>query len=114
MSHINELTYPKSYIDAFGRVRVSNPRTLFDSKQIFDNAPLFWDDVEESGSGTGSSHSTATASTTLSVGATTAGKRTRQTFRRFNYQPGKSQRFFMTGILDESGGGHHTRHRHVR
>ena len=35
----------------------------------------------------------------------TAGKFTRQTFMRFNYQPGKSQLINMTFILDKSGGG---------
>ena len=48
-------------IDAFGRLRVSNPKTLFDSKQIFsdpdilDSAekyPLFYDNQEVSGGGT--------------------------------------------------------------
>jgi hypothetical protein len=82
-------------VDAFGRQRVAAPHTLFDSKQLYDNQPLFWDDQEISGSGTGSSHSTATAATVLSVGAA-AGKRTRQTFRRFNYQPGKSQLVLTT------------------
>lgn len=92
-------------IDAFGRKRVSEPFTLFDSKQCFDNLPLLYDDQEVSGSGTGSTHSTARASTTLDVSATTAGKRVRQTFMRFNYQPGKSQRILCTGILEKSGGG---------
>jgi hypothetical protein len=91
--------------DAFGRLRVSSPETLFDSKQLVDNQPLFWDDQEVSGGGTGSSHSTALASTTISVGATTAGKRVRQTFQRFNYQPGKSQLILMTGQIDEVGAG---------
>jgi hypothetical protein len=92
-------------IDAFGRWRVSNPETIFDSKQLHDNAPLIYDDQEVSGGSTTSSHSTATASTTIGVGATTAGKRVRQSFMRFNYQPGKSQLIFCTGVLDKSGGG---------
>lgn len=91
--------------DAFGRSRVSTPVTVFDSKQILDAQPLLWDDQETSGGGTGSSHSTDTASSTLSVGATTAGTRVRQTFRRFNYQPGKSQLILQTFVLDKSGGG---------
>lgn len=91
--------------DAFGRLRVSNPVTLFDSKQIFDNQPLFWDDQEVSGSGTTSVHSATQAKSTIGVAATTAGVRTRQTFMRFNYQPGKSQLVFMTFLLDASGGG---------
>jgi hypothetical protein len=91
--------------DAFGRLRISNPEMIFNSKQIFDNQPLYWDDIQESGSGTSSVHSVNTASSTLSVSATTAGKRTRQTFMRFNYQPSKSQLIFITGILKASGGG---------
>jgi len=91
--------------DAFGRQRVSNPEMIFNSKQIFDNQPLYWDDIQESGSGTTSTHSTDTASTTLGVSLNTAGKRTRQTFMRFNYQPSKSQLIFITGILKASGGG---------
>ena len=91
--------------DAFGRQRVSNPEMIFNSKLIFDNAPLYWNDVAESGSGTNSSHSTNTAAVTLSVSTNTAGKRTRQTYMRFNYQPSKSQLIFMTGILIKSGGG---------
>lgn len=90
--------------DAFGRLRTSQPETLFDSKQIFDNQPLFWDDQETSGTGTSSTHSVDTASTTLSVSATTAGTRTKQTFQRFNYQPGKSQLAYLTGVLASGGG----------
>lgn len=92
-------------LDAFGRLRTADPFTLFDSKQIFDNKPLQWDDSQTSGSGTGSSHSVNRASSTISVSGSTAGKRIRQTFQRFNYQPGKSQLIYMTGVMVASGGG---------
>lgn len=91
--------------DAFGRQRVSQPETLFDSKQLHDAIPLLFDDQQVSGAGTTSVHSTNTASTVMSVAADTAGKRVRQTFMRFNYQPGKSQLIFCTGTLQASGGG---------
>lgn len=94
-----------SNLDAFGRLRVSNPENLFDSKQIFDNQPLFWDESLESGADITSAHSVDTASTVITSTDSTAGKFTRQTFMRFNYQPGKSQLISMTGILDRSGGG---------
>lgn len=84
--------------DAFGRLRVSDPETLFDSKQIFDNQPLFWDEAT-TGSGTSSTYSQAAARTRIAVSASTAGSVIRQTFMRFNYQPGKSQLIFMTGKL---------------
>ncbi len=92
-------------IDAFGRQRVSNPQTLFDSKQIFDNQPLFWDDSEVSGGSTTSVHSVDRASSLMGVAATTAGLRVRQTFQRFNYQPGKCLLVLCTGILEALGGG---------
>jgi len=91
-------------LDAFDRLRVSETETIFDSKLIYDAAPLFWDDVQTSGTAT-STHSVNQASVTLGVSASTAGVRTRQTFMRFNYQPGKSQLIFMTFVLDKTGGG---------
>ena len=87
-------------IDAFGRWRVSNPTTIFDSKQIFDNMPLFWDDTQVSGSGTTSTYTKNKASTSIGVALNTAGKRVRQTKMSFNYQPGKSQLILMTANLD--------------
>lgn len=88
-----------SAIDAFGRLRVSTPFTLLDSKQIYDSQPLVWDDAQVSGAGTTSAHNTDQASTTISVANLTAGRRVRQTKQRFNYQPGKSQLIFLTGVL---------------
>ena len=91
--------------DPFGRLRVSQPFTLFDSKQIYDNQPFYWDDQEVSGSGTSSTHSAARASSTMAVAASTAGRRVRQTFQSFNYTAGKGQLIICTGVLDKSGGG---------
>lgn len=92
-------------IDAFGRWRVSEPFTVFDSKQIHDNQPLFWDDQETSGGGTSSTHVPAKAASIISVSDTTAGTRVRQTYQRFNYQPGKSQEILFTfGEFDTGTG----------
>ncbi|MEE8489942.1 MAG: hypothetical protein V3S43_06365 [Acidimicrobiia bacterium] len=92
-------------VDAFARVRVCNPEAIFDSKQLFDDSPLMWDDAEVSGSGTTSAHSTDKALTQIGVALSTAGKRVRQTFRRFSYQPGKSQLIALTGILRNGSSG---------
>lgn len=93
--------------DAFGRFRVSNPVTEFDSKLIgLDDAPLFWDEQLTSGAGiTASTPTAAKPYIDFSSSLDTAGVFVRQTFRRFNYQPGKSQLIIMTGVLDLSGGG---------
>jgi hypothetical protein len=87
------------YRDAFGRARVSEPYCLFDSKLMIDSAPNFWDDQQVSGTGTSSTYDKPNAKVRLAVSASTAGTRQRQTFRRFNYQPGKSQQVLMTFVL---------------
>lgn len=101
-------------IDAFGRMRVSNPETVFDSKNIFDdpniasneeNQPLFFDNQEVSGTGTSTLYNNNTASQALTVSANTAGKRVRQTKQSFNYQPGKSLLVFMTFTFGEASEG---------
>lgn len=101
-------------IDAFARLRVSNPDTLFDSKQVFndgdiadnvENFPLFFDNQEVSGAGTATLFDVDRASTTLSVSTTTAGRRVRQTRERFNYHPGKSQLAVFTKIFGASEDG---------
>lgn len=91
--------------DAFNRLRVSSPMTIFDSKQIFDSQPLFWDDQQTVGTGTSSTHSVDTASTVMGVSNVTTGTRVRQTFQRFNYQPGKSQLLLMTFVLGAGSAG---------
>lgn len=107
------LPLSQALLDSKGRLRHSNfmgtghdtPSTVFDTKQIFDNNPQFWDDVQVSGSGTTSVHSVNKASSTLGVGDTTAGIRTRQTFMWHNYQPAKIQHIIQTGTLIDNGGG---------
>jgi hypothetical protein len=95
----------KGAIDAFGRVRVADPFTLFTSKYSFSDQGLYWDDSETSGSGTSSTHSSNTASQTLAVSNTTAGVRVRQTKRWLPYQPGKSHLIMMTGVLGAGASG---------
>jgi hypothetical protein len=91
--------------DAFARMRTSFPFTIFDSKQIADNQPLFYDDQEVSGGGTSSSWDTDRSSTVMAVSATTAGLRVRQTLQCFNYQPGKSQMAIFTFVMGDTDTG---------
>jgi len=99
------VAFPAEYFDAFLNLKVSNPETLFDSKNIFDdpgiaaaaeNQPLFYDNQQTSGAGTSTAYNNNTASQSLTVDAGTAGTRVRQTKQRFNYQPGKGISVFMT------------------
>jgi len=96
----------RSQLDAFGRPIASAPFTVFDSKQVFNEGSaalsLYYDDVEVSGGGTTSVYVPAESTTRLGTTLNTAGRRTRQTYRRFNYQPGKAQQAILTANL--SGG----------
>lgn len=91
--------------DAFGRWRTSQPQTIFDSKLLHaDNQPLFWDESLESGTMATAGPTAAKPFIDFTSTDEIAGKRTRQTFRRFNYQPGKSQLILMTGVLELASG----------
>ena len=79
--------------DAFGRLRVSNPTTIFDSKLVYDDQPLYWAE-EQTLAGVAGVYDQPNARVTLSV--TGVGTSVRQTRRFFNYQPGKSQLIFQT------------------
>ena len=106
MSIFRNIQYGDSAnLDAFARLRMSAPETIFDSKQLANKQPLFWDDQLISGSGGASTYNTNQASTTLSVANLTAAVRVRQTFRRFNYQPGKSMLFVQTFVLGAAATG---------
>ena len=92
-------------LDAFSRVRTSNPFAVFSSKLLLDNQPLIWDDQQVSGGGTTSTFAANTASVTLLAAGGTAGRHVRQTYRTFNYQPGKSALILLTGVLAMTGSG---------
>jgi hypothetical protein len=74
-------------IDAFGRMRVSEPYTLFDTKA------RYYDHNQFSNSTSGSqtiTYNAASSTYTLTVGTANGDSITRETKRVFPYQPGKS------------------------
>jgi hypothetical protein len=82
--------------DAFGRLRVSNPYTLFDGGlRYFDNT-YKWDQVD---SGSVSSSFLPNESSIL-MNATGAGSAIRQTKQVFSYQPGKSLLVLLTFVMN--------------
>ena len=87
------------HADAFGRLRVSDIYSVFDSKLIYDLQPSWWEDTV-SGAGAAVTYNAARSSATLTTGATTAAnKAERQTRRYFQYVPGKSLVVFLTGVI---------------
>lgn len=80
------ISFPPTALDAFGRQRVSQPYTLFDSQNRYAADNQF----DTSTSGTGSTtFNTNQASVSLSVTGAGFGSVVRQTYRSFPYQPGK-------------------------
>lgn len=87
-------------IDAFGRLRVAEPFTLFDSKQLHDKQPLFWDEVINGAAG--STHVPVDSAVVMDITSAAGDYVIRQTKQRFNYQPGKSQLAFLTFYAPQS------------
>jgi hypothetical protein len=86
--------------DSFGRLRVSNLQTLFDSQlQYGKNDDTWYESV--SGAGASSTHLPDEASVRLRVGTVSGEKVYRRTNRYFRYQPGKSQNITMTGVFGD-------------
>jgi hypothetical protein len=83
-------------IDAFGRQRVSNPVTLFDSKQLNGNQPLLW--VNQTSSAN-ISFQFGRSSMYLNVTSSAGSTAIRQTRTRFDYQPGKSLLINSTFVM---------------
>jgi hypothetical protein len=82
--------------DAFGRLRVSNPLTLFDSFYRYNDNQKF--NNYTSGTATITSNSTS-AMTAMTVGTTSGDKAYRESTRVFAYQPGKSLQIMTTFVM---------------
>jgi hypothetical protein len=85
--------------DAFGRLRVSQPYTLFDSQQQYQADSQF--DTATTGTGT-TTYNTNESSLDMTVTAGGVGSVVRQTFRSFPYQPGKGLLVLATFCMDGS------------
>ena len=100
---ISGLTIPVSIggtnTDAFGRLRVSQPYTLFDSQNRYAADNQF--DVATTGTGTTSFLSNE-AAVKMEVTSGGVGSVTRQSFRSFPYQPGKGLLVLATFVMDSS------------
>jgi len=88
--------------DAFGRLRVSQPNTLFESTLLHDEDEVLWDTVND-GLAT-ITHNPDRAALEMDTTATIGSRSVRQTRRYIVYQPGKSRLDLLTGVLESSGG----------
>lgn len=83
-------------LDAFSRLRATNPQTIFESQLQYDDMPNIWETVII-GNAT-KTHLDNESSSRLDV-FNTGDKLIRQTYEYFRYQPGKSQFIALTGVM---------------
>ena len=97
------ITFPVSIggtnVDAFGRIRVSQPYTLFDSQNRYTQDTQY--DTAVTGTGT-TTYQVNQSAVDLTVTAGGVGSVVRQTFRSFPYQPGKGLLLLATFCMDGS------------
>lgn len=86
-------------LDAFGRIRVSEPFTLFDSQNRYLKDPQF----DEALTGGGTTTFVANEGVVdMDVTTASGDKVVRQSKRRFPYQPGKSLLVLATFVMDDA------------
>jgi hypothetical protein len=86
-------------LDAFGRLRISEPFTLFDSSHRYADNGQF--DTATSGTAS-ATHSANTSTVSLNVDTASGDQVIRETKRVFSYQPGKSLLILNTFVFDEA------------
>jgi hypothetical protein len=94
----SEISYKNSpNIDAFGRLRVSNPFTLFDSSHRYSDNGLW-----STGSATGGTATFNSSQGLVDLGVTAASgsEVIRETVKVFSYQPGKSLFVLSTFVMN--------------
>lgn len=97
MSYFNQVSYSDTgNIDAFGRLRVSQPVSIFDGQFTYDLQPILYEQITN-GSGASIAYDSTNRNALLTFSSTpTGGSSYMQTFECFRYQPGKSQQITIT------------------
>lgn len=83
-------------LDAFSRLRVSNPLILHNSQLTYDLAPIIYEQVTN-GTGATITHDSMNRAALMTFSSTpTGGKAFMQSYEYLPYQPGRSQLIFVT------------------
>ena len=92
----NAVSFAGPTVDAFGKLRVSQPFTLFDSQNRYDKNSLF-----DEATSTGGSVSYLVNESSVQLNTTTASgsEVVRQSYKVFPYQPGKSLLIMNTFVM---------------
>jgi hypothetical protein len=95
----NTVSFGGTNVDAFGRLRVSNPFTLFDSQNRYAADTQF--DTSTATGGT-LTHLPNESTNSMAVTSTSGSSVIRQTYRVFPYQPGKGLLIMATFVMNAS------------
>lgn len=83
-------------LDAFGNMRVTNPTFVFDAQLNYDLARLLYEQIT-TGTGGAVAYDSTNGQATLSLTSSSANSSAYlQSFEYFRYQPGRSQKIFMS------------------
>ena len=83
-------------LDAFSRLRISNPTNVFDAQMTYDLKPTLYEQIV-TGAGAAIAHDATNRMAGMTFAATTVGgKAYMQTYEYFSYQPMKSQLIAVT------------------
>jgi len=92
------ISYSGMQTDAFGRLRASEPYTLFDSQNRYEKDDQF---DESTASGGSTTYLPNESTVRLDVTTASGSEVIRQSFRRLHYQPGKSLLTLQTFVMNE-------------
>jgi hypothetical protein len=90
-------SFPATSTDAFGRLRISEPFTMFDSSHRFDDNDLW---ATSSANGGGAVFNNAQGLVDLGVTTAAGSQVIRETLKVFSYQPGKSLQVMSTFVMN--------------
>ena len=90
------VTFEGGNIDAFGRLRVSNPSTIFDSQNRYQKDNQFDESTATGGTVT---YSLDESTVNLNVTTSSGSEAVRQSYRVMPYQPGKGLLFMGTFVM---------------
>lgn len=95
-AEVAAIAYPAGSLDAFGRLRVSNPEYVFDAQLTYDLQPLLFEAVTAQSGATVAHDSTNRCALMTFASTPTGGAAYMQSYEHFRYQPGRSQLALIT------------------
>lgn len=103
----NEITIKDGpNLDAFSRLRVSNPLTIFSNQFTYDSSPLIFETYTNNGLSSSTIHDSINRCVNIQIAFANVGDFVyMQSYEYIPYQPGRSQLVFITFCIEPTGSG---------